>query len=84
MHHRIFTLICSQVLTNHWQVFETPCGLTTSYGEHDHGIPLDPMIQPPNVPPYSHHFSQNDQIEKIIHKCLEIDAIYPSIIPYSS
>jgi hypothetical protein len=40
------------VLDKHHQVFETPKGLPPSRGEHDHGIPLIPGSQPPNVCPY--------------------------------
>jgi hypothetical protein len=41
-------------LSKHQQVFETPCGLLSSHGEHYHGIPLVLGSQPPNVCPYSH------------------------------
>ena len=40
------------ILTKHQQAFHTPRGLPTSRGEHDHGIPLIPSSQPPNVRPY--------------------------------
>jgi hypothetical protein len=45
------------VLSKHQQVFETPQGLPPSHGEHDHGIPLIPGSQPPNVHPYRHPFA---------------------------
>jgi hypothetical protein len=40
------------VLEKHHQFFKTPKGLTPSLEEHDHGIPLIPGRQPPNVHPY--------------------------------
>lgn len=50
------------VLNKHQKVFEIPNNLPPSRGEHDHGIPLIPGSQPPNVCPYRHHFSQNNEI----------------------
>jgi hypothetical protein len=72
------------VLNKHHQVFETPKGLPPSHGEHDHGIPLIPGSQPPNVHPYQHPFAQKNEIEKIIQELLEVGVIHPSTSPYSS
>jgi hypothetical protein len=55
-----------QVLDKHRHVFETPKSSPPSQGQHDHGIPLIPGSQPPNVSPYQHPSAQNNEIEKII------------------
>jgi hypothetical protein len=39
------------ILSKHQNVFETPQGLPPSRGNHDHGIPLIPCSQQPNVHP---------------------------------
>ena len=44
------------VLSKNQRIFQFPRGLTPSHGEHDHGIPLIPGSQPPNVHPYRHPF----------------------------
>ena len=50
----------------HHPVFETPKGLPLSHGEHNHGIPLIPRIQPLKLHPYRHPFAQKNEIKKII------------------
>jgi len=52
--------------------------------EHDHGIPLIPSSQPPNVRPSRHHVAPKNEIEKIIRELLEVGVICPSTSPYSS
>jgi hypothetical protein len=61
-----------------------PQGLPPSCGEHDHGIPLIPGSQPPNVHPYRHPFAQKNEIENIIKELLEVGVIHPNTSPYSS
>jgi hypothetical protein len=68
----------------HHQVFETPKGLPSSPGEHDHGNPLILGIQPPYVHTYVHSFRQKNEIENIIQELLEVGVIHPSTSPYSS
>jgi hypothetical protein len=54
------------------------------HGEHDHGIPLIPGSQPPNVHHYWHPFAHKNEIEKIIQELLEVGVIHPNTNPYSS
>jgi hypothetical protein len=72
------------ILSKHQAVFSTPQGLSPSCGVHDHSIPLVPGSLPPNVLPYHHPFSQNNEIEKIVQELLQTGVIHPSTNPYSS
>jgi hypothetical protein len=54
------------ILSKHQLVFSTPQGLPPSRGVHDHSIPLVPGTLPPNIHPYHHPFSQNNEIEKMV------------------
>lgn len=58
------------ILTKHQQSFEKPKDLSPSIGENDHGIPLIPSSQPPNVRSYRYPFAQKNEIEKIIQELL--------------
>lgn len=53
----------------------------TPRGENDHGIPLIPSGQPPNVHPYWNPFVQKNEIEKIIQELLKACAIHPRASP---
>jgi hypothetical protein len=72
------------IISHHHTIFQTPQGLPPSRGDHDHSIPLILGSLPPNVRPYHHHFSQKNEIEKIVHGLLEASVIHPSTIPYYS
>jgi hypothetical protein len=72
------------ILSHHHVVFTTPQKIPPSCGVHDHSIPLISGSLPPNVRPYCHPFSQNNEIEKIVHELLEVGVIRPSTSPYSS
>jgi hypothetical protein len=72
------------ILSIHQVVFSTPRGLTPSRGVHDHSIPLVLGSLPPNVRPYHHPFTQNNEIEKIVQELLQAGVIRPNTIPYSS
>jgi hypothetical protein len=54
------------ILYTHQLVFSTPQGLPPSLGFHDHSIPLVPGSLPPNIHLYHHHFSQKNEIEKMV------------------
>jgi hypothetical protein len=54
------------IFSKHPLVFSTPQGLPPSRGVHDYSIPLVLEILPPNIRPYSHPFSQNNEIEKMV------------------
>jgi hypothetical protein len=72
-----------QSMLSHQQVvFTTPNKIPPSRGVHDHSIPPILGILPPNVRPYLHPFSQNNEIEKIVHELLEASVIHPITIPY--
>jgi len=45
---------------------------------------LVPGAQLPNVLPYRYPLAKRNEIKKIIKEILEVDVIYPIIIPYSS
>jgi len=47
-------------------IFSNPQGLPPSRGVHDHSIPLILGSLPPNVHPYHHPFSENNEIDKIV------------------
>ena len=72
------------VMTKHQDVFEINHGLSPSHGENDHGIPIIPRNQPPNMHPHKHIFVQKNEIENIIQKWLKVGVILPSISPYST
>ena len=72
------------LLYKHQTVFSTPQGLPPSRGVHDHSIPLVPGSLPPNIRPYRHLFSQNNEIEKMVQELLNAGIILPSTSPYSS
>ena len=72
------------IIYKHQAIFSTPQGLTPSCGVHDHSIPLVPRSLPPNVLPYCHPFSQNNEIEKIVQEFLDVGVIHPSTSPYYS
>jgi hypothetical protein len=72
------------ILSHHHTIFQPFRGLPHSRDDHDHSIPLIPGYLPPNVHPYHHSFAQKNEIEKIVHKLLEVGVICPSTIPYSS
>jgi hypothetical protein len=72
------------IISFHHTIFQTPQVLPPSCDDHDHSISLILGSLPPNVRPYHHHFSQNNEIEKIIHELLEAGVIHPSTSPYSS
>jgi hypothetical protein len=72
------------ILPRHHVVFTTPQDLPPSRGVHDHSIPLISGSIPPNIHPYHHPFSQNNEIEKIVHELLEFGVICPNTSPYSS
>jgi len=59
-------------------------GLPPSSVFHDHSIPLVPDNLHLNVLPYCHHFSQKNEIEKIVQELLQEGVICPSTSPYSS
>jgi hypothetical protein len=65
-------------------MFDTPQGFPPSHGAHDHSIFLVPGNIPPNVHPYRHPFSKNNEIEKIVQELLVAGVIHPSTRPYSS
>jgi hypothetical protein len=69
------------ILSKHQVVFSTPQGLPPSCGVHDHSIPLDLGILPPNICPYRHPFSQKNKIEKIVQELLNVGVIRPSTSP---
>jgi hypothetical protein len=71
------------ILFRHQVIFTTPKELPPFHGTHYHSIPLILGSLPPNVHPYRHPFSQKNEIEKIVHKLLEVDVIRPNTIPYS-
>jgi hypothetical protein len=71
------------ILSKHQAIFSTPQGLPPSLGVHDHSIPLVPSSLPPNVLPYHHPFSQNNEIEKTVQELLQASVICPSTNPYS-
>jgi hypothetical protein len=71
----------SVISQNHF-ILKTP--LFPSHINHDHSITLIPISLPPNVHPYPHHFSQKNEIEKIVQELLEVGVIRPSTNPYSS
>jgi hypothetical protein len=54
------------ILFKHQVGFSTPQGLPPSHGVHDHSIPLVPRKLPPNIHPYHHHFSRENEIEKMV------------------
>jgi len=56
------------IISTHQAIFSTPQGIPPSHGVHDHSIPLVPRSIPPNVSPYHHPFSQNNEIEKIVQE----------------
>ena len=72
------------ILSKHQVVFSTPQGLPPSHGVHDHSIILIPGSLPPNIHPYRHHFSQKNEIEKMVQELLNAGVICPSMSPYSS
>jgi hypothetical protein len=72
------------LISKHQAIFSNPRGLPPSRGVHDHTIPLIPGSLPPNVLPYHHPFSQNNEIEKKFQELLVACVILPSTSPYSS
>jgi hypothetical protein len=72
------------IISKHQVVFSTPQGIPPYLGVHDHSIPLIPGSIPPNVRPYHHPFSQNNEIEKIVQEFIAACIICPSTSPYSS
>jgi hypothetical protein len=65
-------------------VFSIAQGLPPSHGVHDHSIPLILGSLLPNIRPYSHPFSQKNEIEKMLQELLNAGVILPSMSPYSS
>jgi hypothetical protein len=72
------------ILSKNQMVFSTPKGLSPSYGVHDHSIPIILGSLPPNIRPYSHPFSQKNEVEKMVQELLNAGVICPSMSPYSS
>jgi hypothetical protein len=66
------------ILSYHQVVFTTPKELPPFHGIHDHSIPLIPRNIPPNVQPYRHTFSKNNEIEKQFHELLDVGVIHPN------
>jgi hypothetical protein len=72
------------ILSKHQVVFSTLQGLPPSHGVRDHSIALILGILPPNICPYHHHYSQKNEIEKMVQELLNVGIIRPSMSPYSS
>jgi hypothetical protein len=70
------------ILSHHHTIFQTPQGLPPSYDDHHHSIPLILGNIPPSVHPCHHPFAQQNGIEKIVHKLLEVSVICTSTNPY--
>jgi hypothetical protein len=71
------------ILSKHHVVFPTPYGFSP-HGFHDHSSPLVPGILPPNIHRYRHHFSQTNEIEKMVQELVNTGVIHPSTSLYSS
>jgi hypothetical protein len=72
------------ILFKHQVFCSIPQGFPPYHGVHDHSIPLVPGSLPPNIHPYRHQFSQNNEIEKMVLELLNAGVIRPSSSPYSS
>jgi hypothetical protein len=69
------------IISKHQVVFSTPQKLPPFCGVHYHSIPLVLGSLPPNVLPYRHPFSQNNEIEKIVQEFLQAGVIRPKYQP---
>jgi hypothetical protein len=77
------SLNLQSILSKHQVFFSTPQGIPSSYGVHNHSIPLVPKNLPPNVRPYHHPFSKKNEIDKIVQELLTVGVIRTSTRPYS-